>query len=185
MKAVEISATSIEGTRADVDKSVQDGPVGLGGWLVFLLIDLASRPIVGLLVIPEMLDVAGHVTAAHGYSLAWKVLLLIHFLVFVFLLPSVMIYAIIFRKFFFRYLLICFLLLRIISSGLLVFLRSEAIGLRGDLFYLAFSGEEMDEFYRSVVHAAIWLPYACFSKRVQNTFASRKQIEARLTRTFS
>ena len=158
-------------SKAGVTAETKQGPVGLGGWLILPMLGLFAAPLVGLAEIGTY----GEVSENWPYlTFAQSAVVLIELalnVVLVFLAPAALLFFM-FKR------------LEIFPGWYMIWLGAVPIFLLGDallvyaMFPEAFANGTEDVFdkettrniTRSIVGAAIWIPYMMRSERVANTF---------------
>jgi hypothetical protein len=140
----------------------QTGLEGIGGWLYLIAIGLVISPLLTLGSLIELFDVYSYVDVG---ALKSVLLLEIIFNLVVFTLVVLVIYHFAKMKKFFPHIFTIFL----ITNVVILIVDNEMANA-----VLEFTTEENTETYaaiaRSIIYAAIWIPYVYKSKRVKNTF---------------
>lgn len=153
----------------------QDGPDGLGGWLVVIALGLFATPIRLVIVMVQTyppLFGAGRwekltTPGSPHYHPLWKPLVIGEVVAnFVFIAFAVYLLYLFFRK------------SRRFPSYYIGLLVSSIVFILADSFVVGIvvpgqgitSAGSMQELTRSLVASAIWIPYLFVSKRVRNTF---------------
>lgn len=150
---------------------VRDGPEGIGGWLILPVIGLFLTPIRGLVQFRDYASLTETFQLLSGGQQAFLVAEIVLNVIFVIVFPIVLLILLFNRKQRFPRL---YAFWGIVS---LVFFIGDLIAAKmlfGDVF--AAGGVELldqatiQELVRSIVLAAIWVPYMLTSRRVRNTF---------------
>lgn len=147
-----------------VAADIKEGPVGLGGWLLLPMLGLFAAPLIGL---------AGLVDFS-GLKDAWPYLTAVQasFIVIELVLNAILLFVapIMFKR------------LEIFPGWYMIWLAAAPIIVIADamlgkaIFPEMFAGEDVFDkdtvrnIGRSIISAAIWIPYTMRSERVANTF---------------
>lgn len=152
---------------------VSDGPVGIGGWLILPIIGLVVTPLRGVFHLASYAELLQSRELLTGGQFAFIVLEFFGNLVILLVLPIVLL-VLLFRK------SASFPRLFVIwaAGGLAFILVDLAVArfLFGDVLAAAnqplLDAETTGELVRSVITAAVWIPYMRLSRLVSNTFVN-------------
>ncbi|WP_162918642.1 DUF2569 domain-containing protein [Taklimakanibacter deserti] len=168
---METAAARDEGTEQTPEARPTEGPRGIGGWLILPIIHLVGSIIfTGINLWPVLQNKGSFIDIALNPTYRWMLLpALISTaggLAILALAGSALVMLYLKRRIF-KVLMICFYVLVLVATAFetsLVFAFEEF----GET--LADQQEMVKELVRSIVAAAIWIPYFLVSKRVKATF---------------
>lgn len=153
--------------------SVQDGPVGIGGWLILPIIGLVLTPLRMVLQVGTYTD---FIDAFPQLTVSQQLMILFEIagnLVIGIVLPVILLILLANKKRLFPRLYVfwgignlIFLIVDLLAAYLVF---REAFEASGEPF---FDSETVRAIGSSVVLAAIWVPYMLQSRRVRNTFVN-------------
>lgn len=146
------------------------GPVGLGGWLILPLLGLFASPLFGIAQMSAYANIAEawpYLTAGHASFVVTEVAVNV---VLLFVAPVVL-------------LVFAFKRLQMFPGWYIIWIAISPLVQIGDalvaysmfpetLAGAAFDKETMRGIVRSIIGAAIWIPYMMRSERVANTFVN-------------
>lgn len=159
-------------TQAD-GASASREPVGIGGWLILPIIGLIVTPVRGLFHLASYTDLFGTMAQLTGGQAAFIIVEFIGNIAVLLVLPVILLVLLARKSVSFPRLYVVW------AAAGLAFITLDIIAAQfffGDI--LAASGqalldeETLGELVRSVVTAAIWIPYMRLSRRVANTFVN-------------
>ena len=159
-----------EGAVAAVTK---EGPVGLGGWLILPIIALIVTPLRGVFHLASYSDLLGSMKSLTAGQSGFLVIEFIGNLAVLLILPIILIVLLLGKSTSFPRLFIAW---AAVGLAFIVLDIAAAQIFFGDV--LAATGQElldaetMKELFRSIITAAIWIPYMRVSRRVSNTFVN-------------
>ncbi|MEQ8789185.1 MAG: DUF2569 domain-containing protein [Pirellulaceae bacterium] len=161
----------------DVESAAQQGPQGLGGWLILVGIGLAITPfrlgaVIFLIHVPLFTNGTWEVLTSPGspqYHPLWAPLLIFEVLTNVAFIVTYLVVGYLFlsrSRFFPR----TYITVACINLFFIIFdAWACSFVLQGDSI---FDPDTTREIVRSLISAAIWIPYMLVSKRVKNTFTA-------------
>ena len=153
--------------------SVEQGPVGIGGWLILPIIGLFLTPLQTVLQLGlyfELFEVLPHLDLAQQLVALFE---MVGTVIIYIILPLVLLLLIPNKKRSFPRLFVfwgignlLFLIVNLLATYLVF---REAFDAGGEPF---FDRETMRAIMSAVILAAIWVPYMIQSRRVRNTFVN-------------
>jgi hypothetical protein len=160
---------------ASMRDAVNEGPKGIGGWLILPLIGLLLTPFqLGFVILTELLPAfqpaiwnAVTTPGEQAYHPLWAPLLIFEVVVNVSLIVCGITLLILFLK---KSRLIPKLMIAWLLGNLAVGVVDQWLGQQIPAVAMAAGAETTRQIFRSLIAAAIWVPYFLKSKRVKNTF---------------
>ncbi|MBR2691147.1 MAG: DUF2569 domain-containing protein [Aquamicrobium sp.] len=159
--------------RGDLNRPLQDGPVGLGGWLILPIIGLLVTPLRGVFHLAGYGGLLASMQRLPGSLSAFLVLEFVGNIVVLIVLPVILLVLLFRKSASFQRLFVLW------AAGGLAFIVLDLIGtqvLFGDLMEATnqplLDEQTTIELLRSVVFSVIWIPYMRLSRRVANTFTT-------------